>query len=89
MVSIVRRVLAALLITIGSATLALAVWVWITSDYPDVGFGGPFFGLFFESGIGGLLQTQANWLRVILIAVPGLALLQSGRALWKKESVRQ
>lgn len=67
----------------GLIVLGLAFWVWITSDYPDIS---PFrfFGSW-ESGIGGLLKTQVNWLRVVLIAVPGLLLFQFGRQLSKKE----
>ena len=55
---------------------ALAILTWISSGYPDIE---PFQFLgIWESGIGGALQTAGNWLRVVLMAVPGVILWTIG-----------
>ena len=78
-----KTLAAYLMIFCGGLILAFAFIVWISSPYPDIS---PFrfFGQF-ESGIWGLLATQALWLRVVIIALPGMILLSTGRALLKKE----
>ncbi len=77
-----KRVLGHAITALGVLILGVAFWVWITSDYPDIS---PFkfFGQF-ESGLLGLLKTQVNWLRVVVIMCPGLLLFQFGRTLAKK-----
>ena len=81
-----RRVAGYLMMGFGALILAFAFFVWISSDYPEIS---PFrfFGQF-ESGLWGLLVTQALWLRVVIIAVPGMALFSAGRALASRDMER-
>lgn len=67
---------------VGASILAVAGIVWISADYPDVN---PFqFGGVFAGGWMVQLKSVANWLFVVVIAIPGLFLFQFGRGLFKK-----
>ena len=71
----------------GGLVVLFALWVWITSSYPEIS---PFrlFGIF-ESGIWGLFLSIGLWLRVVAIATIGIALVGAGQSLVNKNGESQ